>query len=287
MSLRGQTAVVGIGELPTRREYPGRTSESLCAEAVRLAIEDAGLRKSDIDGLVTRGGGMNPIEFADYIRIRPTYMEEISMHGASGSHGVAAAAAAIAAGYANYVILVYGGTRDPQAGGTGGDARGVWGGLLRAEWEGPYGPVVAANGGYALIKQRHMFEYGTTQEQFAKIAADQRFNAQANPNAVFYGQPATIKDVLESRMIADPLHLLECVMPCAGALTLVMTSTERAKSLPNTPVYVLGVGANATDRDPLWTAPRITQSPVVVSSRNAYEMAGYGPRDMQSAQFYD
>ena len=287
MSVRGQTAIVGIGELPTRREYPGRTGESLSAEAFKLAVEDAGLRKSDIDGLITRFE-MNPVEFAEYIRLRPTYLEGITLHGSSGSHAVAVAAAAIAAGYANNIVVVFGGTRDTEVGGfQPGAPRELPPAGPRTEWENPYGPVIAMNGNYALLKRRHMFEFGTTDEQFARVAANQRFNAQANPNAVFYGQPASLEDILQSRLVADPLHLLECVMPCAGALALVVTSAERAKSLPNPPVYILGVGAAASDHELVWQSPRLTTSPVTVSSRKAYEMARYGPRDMQSAQFYD
>ena len=99
-----------------------------------------------------------------------------------------------------------------------------------------------AGTGYALIYNRHMYEYGTTQEQMAKVAADQRFNAVENPNAVFNGQTATVQDVLNSRYVNYPLRLLECVMPCDGAAALVITTPERAKALPNRPAYLLGAG---------------------------------------------
>ena len=85
------------------------------------------------------------------------------------------------------------------------------------------------------MKRRHMYEFGTTQEQFARMAVNQRFNALTNPNAVFRGQPITIDDVLNSRMVNDPLHLLECVMPCAGAAACIVTSAERAKSFRSHP----------------------------------------------------
>ena len=85
------------------------------------------------------------------------------------------------------------------------------------EFEVPYGPVAGMNGPYGLMKQRHMYEYGTTQEQFAKMAVNQRFNALKNPNAVFKDQPITVDDVLNSRFINEPMHILESVMPCGGA----------------------------------------------------------------------
>ena len=137
------------------------------------------------------------------------------------------------------------------------------------------------------MKRRHMYEFGTTQEQFAKMAVNQRFNALNNPNAVFQDQPITLDDVLSSRMVNDPLHLLECVMPCAGGAACIVTSAERAKSLRHPPVYVLGAAAGVTSHDTIWQSPRITTTPVVISARKAFEMAGYGPQDMQSAQFYD
>lgn len=288
MSVRGKAAIVGIGELPTKRDYPGRSSYSLCAEAAKLAIEDAGLRKEDIDGVITSGEQGHPVEFAEHIGLKPSFCQGSTLHGASGAGAVAMAAAAIAAGYANNVLCVFGGSRDPAAGGTQPGAQRITPpSSPRTEFENPYGPVIAANGGYALLKQRHMYEFGTTDEQFAKIAADQRFNAQSNPNAVFYGQPATREDVLASRMVSDPLHLLECVMPCGGALACIVTSEERAKSMRQPPAYILGVGVGATDHDVLWQSPRMTVTPVVISARKAYEMAGYGPNDIEFAEFYD
>ena len=155
------------------------------------------------------------------------------------------------------------------------------------EFEVPFGPAPGANTGYALMKRRHIYEFGTTQEQFAKMALNQRFNGLTNPNAVFQGQPITIDDVLNSRMVNDPLHLLECVMPCGGAAACIVTSAERAKAFPQPPVYLLGAGASASDHDTIWQSPRMTTTPVVVSGRKAYEMAGYGPKDIQFAEFYD
>src|SRR5918999_5723228 len=116
--------------------------------------------------------------------------------------------------------------------------------------------------------------------------ADQRFNALQNPNSAFMGQPITIEDVLNSRYINEPLHLLECVMPAAGAAACIVTSAERAKSLRNKPVYVLGCGLEQANVA-LWETDKITTTPVRVSALRAFEMAGYGPKDVQFAEFYD
>jgi len=288
VTLRGSAAIVGIGELPTLRNYPGRTTNSLLAEAARLAIADAGLRKADIDGLMTRGTDVNPMDLAEYLGLDVGFCEGNTQHGSAGAHSVAMAAAAIHAGLADTVMCVLGGTRDPGSGGFGpGMARGPAPASIGSEFEAPFGPAAGANTGYGLMKQRHMYEFGTTEEQFAQMAVNQRFNALTNPNAVFKDQPITIDDVLNSRMINDPLHILESVMPCGGAAACIVTSAERAKSLPNPPVFILGAATGVTSHDVIWQADRITTTPVAISARRAYEMAGYGPRDMQLAQFYD
>ena len=288
MSLRGKAAVVGFSELPTLRNYPGRTTNSLCSEAIRLAIADAGLTKDDVDGLITRGSDVVPTDLAEYYGLKVSFNTGVTQHGSSGAHSVALAAAAINSGLANTVVCVFGGTRDPGLGGLApGVVRGTPPASKGSEFEAPFGLAPGANTGYGLMKRRHMYEFGTTQEQFAKMAVNQRFNALNNPNAVFQDQPITLEDVLSSRMVNDPLHLLECVMPCAGAAACIVTSADRAKSLRHPPVYVLGAAAGVTGHDTIWQSPRITTTPVVISARKAFEMAGYGPQDMQSAQFYD
>ncbi|MBI2872801.1 MAG: thiolase family protein [Chloroflexi bacterium] len=287
MSLRGKTAIVGFGEIPTERNYPGRTTESLCTEVARIAIEDAGLRKSDIDGLITREEN-NPLDVAQHMGIHPVFAQGMTLHGASGAASVMVAASAIYAGLATNVLCVLGATRDPEVGGAQPGAPRVPPPVsYHTEWEDPYGPVIAANGHYALLKRRHMHEFGTTDEQFAKIAVDERFNALLNPNAVWRGVPQTLEDVLKSRYVAEPLHLLECVMPCAGAGAVIVTSAERAKAMPNPPVYILGAGGAATNRSATWQAPEMTTTPVVMSAPRAFQMSRYSPKDMQFAEFYD
>ncbi len=283
MSLRGKAAIVGIGEIATERQYPGRTAYSLCTDAARLAIADAGLSKKDIDGLITSGEDVLPLDLAEYMGIQPSFTEGTTLMGASGAHSVALAAMAIDAGLASYVLCAFGATRDPAV---GGGRRGEPEAGKRAEFENPYGPVVAANGGYALMKRRHMHEFGTTDAQFAKIAVDQRFNALNNEYAVFKGKPTTLQDVLDSPMVSDPLHTLECVMACAGAFACVVTSAERARSMGQRPAYILGVGVGAT-HDLMWQSPDITTTPAAKSAPRALEMAGYGPKDVQFAEFYD
>jgi acetyl-CoA acetyltransferase len=283
MSLRAQAAIVGIGEIPTQRAYPGRSTVSLMAEAAHLALEDAGLRKEDLDGVITNVPAVSPLTFAEYLQLRVVFAEGASVQGASGAHSIAIASAAIHAGLCSTVLCVLGGVRNPDPGTpSAGSARSVG-----SEWEAPYGPGAAATGRYALLKRRHMYEFGSTDEQFAKIAVDQRFNALKNPNAVFHGQPITAEEVVSSRYVNEPLHLLECVMPCSGAAAAIVTSAERATSFRNGPVYLLGAGASATTHDVIWQESNMTTTPVAISARRAFQMAGYGPRDMQFLEFYD
>ena len=288
-SIRGETAIVGFYETPTQREFVGRNTYSLMAEAARGVIRDSGLRKEDIDGVIC-GENINSITLAEVLKIQPRYNHSMTTHGSSGASSVAIAAAAIAAGYANYVMCIFGESRPPSSSRLNAQMAALSGtprGSRATEWEAPYGPVIAANGGYGLIKQRHMFEYGTTQEQFAKVAVDERFNALKNPNAIWQDQPITIEDVLDSRMINAPLHLLECVMPCSGAGAVIVTSAERARALPNPPVYLLGMGGPATRHDTIWQEDDVTTTPVVLSAQNSLQMAQVNNRDIEFAEFYD
>ena len=288
MSIRGQTAIVGFAETPTLRNYGERDTLGLMAEASRGAILDAGLRKEDIDGVICPYT-IQSLELCEGLGITPRYTLGMTVHGASGAASIVTAATAVHTGLANYVLCVFGESR-PQSSSRLAGAAGARGGggpaSLVTEWEAPYGNVIAANGGYGIIKSRHMFEYGTTPEQFAKCAVDERFNALENENALWH-EPITIDDVLNSRFVNDPLHLLECVMPCSGANAVIVTTAERAKALPNPPVYILGVGGPATSHDMIWQEENVATSPVVQSAPTALQMAKYSAKDMEFAQFYD
>ncbi len=289
MSARGETAIAGFYEIPTEKEMPGRSTYSVLAEVARGAIADAGLRPKDIDGLVGQEG-LNSMTLAEVLGLKPRYTASMSTHGASGATSITTATMAITTGLADYVLCIFGESRvrsssrvTATAAARPTDAPGTRG----SEWEAPFGPVIAQNGGYGMMKQRHMFEYGTKQEQFAKMAVDQRTNALDNPNAVWKGQPITIQDVLDSRFTNEPLHLLESVMPCSGGAAVIVTSAERARAMPHSPVYVLGVGGPATSHDAIWQEENIATTPVVMTAPTALRMAEYNINDMQFAEFYD
>jgi acetyl-CoA acetyltransferase len=288
MTLRGKAAIVGFYEIPTEKEMPDRSTSSVLAEVARGAILDAGLRIEDIDGVIGQEA-LNSLTMNETLGLKPRYTSSMTTHGASGATSIVTAASVIAAGLADYVLCVFGESRQRSSSRVNAvsAAQRVAPTNRASEWETPFGPVIAANGGYGLIKERHMYEYGTTQEQFAKCAVDERFNALENPNAVWQGQPITIDDVLNSRFTNDPLHLLESVMPCSGGAAVVVTSAERARSMPHPPAYVLGAGGPATSHDTIWQEDRIATTPVVMTAPNALQMAEVNINEIQFAEFYD
>ena len=291
-TLRGVAAIVGVGELqPIKKAPTDKTGYGLQAEAGALAIADAGLMKKDIDAIIIEYPMMEPhfgppSYMADYLELPIHYGGMGSTMGASAASMIWRAAAAIATGMCETVLVLTGEVIDPMKMGmmmSGPQGMKMMG--PETQYSAPYG-IMGAPGAYAFIAQRHAYEFGTTDAQRARNAVDQRTNACANPKAMFYGRPITVDDVLNSRVISSPLRLLEVVMPVSGAAAVVVTSAERAKALPHPPVYILGAGEYITHSD-ISQHPHLTTSPVKESARRAYEMAGYGPRDMQMAQVYD
>ncbi len=283
MSLRGKAAIVGAWEHPTRFA-PNKTMFQIMAESARGALDDAGLTIKDVDGLCTTGvgmGWMGLLGFCDYLNLTPSYVDSTAIGGSSFVAHTAHAAAAIAAGLCETVLIVYGSTAASQrfAIGTGGVAGG---GEPCDQYELPFGPTTV--GSYAMIAQRHMHDYGTTPEQLAEVAVIARQHAALNPDAK-YREPITVADVLASRIVSSPLHLLDCCMISDGGGAVVVTSAERARDLKKPPVYLLGAGeavrhtARGT-RDFLEVA-------AAQSGRLAFERAGVSHREIDLAMVYD
>ena len=283
-TLRGAAAVTGFAELKPERRKPGRTAIGLAAELARDCVLDAGLTSGEVDGLITHIPFAHNIEFAEYLGLEPTWAHGVDQMGGSGAVRVGVAAAAVKAGLADNVLVV---VCSSQWGGFGGGTESVPDGH-GAQFVRPHGPGPGANYEYAQIATRYEHLYGLTDEERVAIAVQQRENAQGNPNAVFYGTPATADDILNSRMVADPLRLLECVMPCIGGAAVMVSRADAADYTPHDPVYLLGAGA-ATDRGVpgLAYAADMTTSPVKVSAKRAFDMAGLGPQDMDVAEIYD
>lgn len=281
MSLRGKTAIVGVYEHPARYA-PHMTPYQIMAESARGALEDAGLTIADVDGLCTAGvGPIGVIALANHLNLRPSYLDSTNLGGSSFVAHVAHASAAIAAGLCNVALVLYGSTAASErfAVGTGG-AGGF--GDPPDSFETLYGPTVVGN--YAMAATRHMYEYGTTSEQLAEIAVTTRRHASLNPAAKFH-DPITTEDVLASRTVSSPLHLLDCCMISDGGGALVVTSAERARDLKKAPAYVLGA-AEAVRHTGVGQED-LLEVAAAQSGPQAMAMAGVNHRDVDLRMIYD
>lgn len=281
MAGQADAAIVGVHEHPTRGGS-GKNALHLQSEAAIEALAEAGLRVSDVDGLFSSNlPALTVVHLAEYLGIRPGYLDSTSIGGSSFLAHVGHAVAAVRAGRCKIALVTYGSTAasDKRPIGTG-EALGA--AVGSDHFENPYGPTVAAN--YAIAAQRHMFQYGTTSAQLAEVSVACRRHAALNPNAK-YREPINIETVLNSRLIADPLHLLDCCIITDGAGALVVTSAERARDARMQPIYVLGAAEStrhwgAGDEDITVTAGAAT-GPI------AFAQAGLKPSDVQMAMFYD
>ncbi|MFN0148249.1 MAG: thiolase family protein [Dehalococcoidia bacterium] len=293
MSLRGRSAIVGVAEFKPTRYTEGATTLGMLAQVAQEAIADAGMEPGEVDGLCVEAFAEAPFEapatVAEYMGLDIRFAEIVDLGGASGAGMVARAAAAITAGLCETVVCTTATRREKRT--TQGPRRSAGFSGRRidrtpvSEFDTPYG-AIGANYGYAMIANRYMHEYGVTPEQLAKIAVAQRYNACHNPDALFFGQPITVEDVLNSPVVVDPLHLLEIVMPVAGAAAVVVTSAKRARRLKRPAAYVLGAGGHTTHRS-ITFAPSLTTSAIKRSASDAFAMAGVRPKDIDVASIYD
>jgi acetyl-CoA C-acetyltransferase len=283
MSLSRKCAVVGAYEHPTRFA-PDKTMYQIMAESIRGALDDCGLSIKDVDGLLTAGMGMGAmaiVGFCDYLNLTPNFVDSTNIGGSSFVAHTAHAAAAINAGLCEVAVVVYGSTAASSrfAIGTGG---GGGGGDPCDQYEFPFGPTTV--GAYAMIAQRHMHDYGTTPEQLAEIAVTMRLHASMNPVAK-YRDPITVEDVLTSRVISSPLHLLDCCIISDGGGALVITSAERARDLKKKPAYILGAGE--TVRHAARGKRDFLEIAAAQSGRLAFERSGVAHKDIDMAMIYD
>jgi acetyl-CoA acetyltransferase len=289
VTLKRAAAISGIGEMRPSRSPDGRSTLGIWTEVSRQAVLDAGLSARDIDGIligppIVDFAPMWPAHLGEYLGVHPRYENVVDLGGASAAGMVWRAAAAIQAGFCSAVLCVTGEASDVDAF-YAPRARRPAQQLPAREFEAPYGPM-GVNSGYAIIARRHMHEYGTTARQLAKVAADQRANACANPDALYYGKPLTIEQVLESPLVVDPLRLFEIVRPCTGGAALVVTRPDIARKSPNRPAWLLGAG-EANRGMMLSQYESLTTSPIAQSAPTAFAMAGTGPGDIDLVSVYD
>jgi acetyl-CoA acetyltransferase len=277
-----RAAVVGVGA-SAQGKLPDETPLSLGVDAVTAALDDAGLTKDDLDGLLTMPGTTSPegpkhyLTLGGHLGINPALTGSFVMGGATAGALVQYAALAIDAGMATTVACVFadtartGGSRFNAPAGRG-DSWGIWGMFGNA-----------ANS--AMTAQRHMALYGTTSEQLGSVAVTCRKHASMNPNAVMR-EPITLDDHQSSRPIVDPLRKLDCCLISDGAVAVIVTGADRATSLRKSPVYLWGMGQGHTlqtfEHPEWWYLPH--QRDCV---SRAYRMAGVSPAEIDVAQLYD
>jgi acetyl-CoA acetyltransferase len=279
-----EVAIVGAA-LSDIGRVDAKTYYELHYQAASRALADAGLTKDDVDGFGSCGAGMlAPIEIAEYLGLRPNWIDSTGVGGSSWEFMVEHASAAIRTGQAEVVVLVYGSTAradlKTRRRGTSNLSFGARGGM---QFDVPFGHTLISK--YAMAARRHMYEFGTTIEQLAEIAVSTRDNASRNPEA-YYRDPITIEDVQSSRMMADPLTKLHCCIRSDGGGAVVVTSAERARDCAKQPVWVLGTG-EAVSHTTMSEWDDFTESPAVRSGRAAFERAGVTPDDIDCCQIYD
>ena len=284
-SLRNKVAIVGVGESDIGK-VPGTSGLGLNAQACSRALDDAGLKVPDVDGLLTAYSFTEPYtmlgsSLCEYTGLQPTLCASMVAGGASPGIMLRHAAQAIAMGTAETVLICAG---ENRATGLGRDAAvAVLAAVGHPQFEQIYGGSIP--GFYAMVARRHMHEYGTTREQLASVAVNTRAHAVLHPNAQMK-KPITLEDVMASKPIAEPLRMLDCCLISDAAGAFVVTSAERARDLRMNPVYLLGIGEKHT-HEHIMCAPSLTHFGTAESGRIAYEMAEVGPNDIDVAELYD
>lgn len=285
-SIAGRTAIAGIGTTEFARHI-GRGEELTALEAIRAALEDAGLGTGDVDGIFqVEGQKGEPWDVAQRLGVeRLRAFSTVGGGGGAACGPVVWAAVAVATGMCEVAIAYRARHRGSMQRPWAGSPARVTG---RRAFELPHGLVAPAQQ-IALTARRYLHESGAPEDCFARVAVAQRDHASRNSRAVFR-DPITIDDVLSSRMIAEPLHLLECCPETDGACAVVVTSVERARDLQQPPAVIAGVAQASTKRHSLMTnlhAPDPFEWPAKSAARDLYGMAGLGPQDVDVALLYD
>ena len=282
MTINSKAYIVGAYEHPTRKA-PDKTVAQLHAESARGALEDAGLTLADVDGYFCAGDapGLGMVNMVDYLGLNARHVDSSEMGGSSYIAHVSHAAQAIAAGKCNVALITLAGR--PRSEGSSGTQARNWGANLPDQpFEAPFNPVTVNL--YAMVAQRHMYEFGTTSEQLAWIKVAASHHAQHNPNAMLR-ELVTVEDVVNSPMISDPLHRLDCCVVSDGGGALIVARPEIAATLKRPKIKVLGAGEHVKGLlggqvDLSWSAAKI-------SGAAAFAEAGVTPSDIQYASIYD
>ncbi|HTT86763.1 MAG TPA: acetyl-CoA acetyltransferase [Acidimicrobiales bacterium] len=268
-------------------KLPHMSEHAVHGQAADRALADAGLTLTDVDGFGTTGFfPMYAVGVAEYFGVHPTYLDETNAGGASFEVLVEHAAYAIESGAAEVVLITYGSIQLSQMGrrlGTGGGG-GAGFAPGPAIYDALWGNTLVGN--YAMAARRHMHQFGTTAEQLASVAVTMRKHAGSNPQAQ-EREPITVEDVVSSRLVADPLHKLDCCVISDGGGACVLTTAERAADLDVTPIHLLGAAHATTHHMNLSAMDDLTVTPAAQCGPVAFGRAGIRPEDVDVAELYD
>ncbi|MFQ5875993.1 MAG: thiolase, partial [Dehalococcoidia bacterium] len=277
---RGKIAIVGASEADEIGTLPNKSVLTLHAEAARNALDDAGLKKEDVDGLFT--AGVNANQLTEYMGLVPRYVDSTVVGGCSFIMHVEHAMLALDAGIINVAVITH------------GESGRSWVGVppwrvdpseLYGQFEEPFG-TFGPTTLFSLPATRHMHQYGTTREQMAEVAVATRKWAAMHPKAKMK-DPITIDDVLNSRPICWPYNLLMCCLVTDAGGAVVLTRADRARDLEKKPVYILGTG-EAVAHDMVFMMEDMTTSECArISGKAAFDMAGVTHKDIDVAELYD
>ena len=283
MSVRHQVAIVGAAETTELGNIPGMSSIELHADSARNAIADCGIDPARIDGVAC--AGQSPVAVAQYLGITPRWLDGTSVGGCSFMLHVRHAAAALAADMCDTVLITHGESGRSRVGVGGFGGPGFGGATLQGQFEAPYGPTGPPTM-FPMGVLRYMKEFGLTHEQLAMVAVVQREWAGRNPRAMMR-DPITVEDVFASRLIAYPMHLLECCLVTDGGGALILTRADRAGDFPTAPVYVLGTGESSETPMVSQMEDFTTSKAFRVSGAQAFSEAGISPADVDHLMIYD
>ena len=273
-------AIVGVAESDVMGNVPDKSSLQHHAEAAHNALEDAGLSKNDVDGVLT--AGFSTLDTAEYMGIQPAFTDSTSVGGSSFVVHVAHAAAAIRAGYCEVALITHGQAgrsnrlsvpRDPN--------------LPGSQYEAPYG-IIGPPVNYSMACNRYMHEYGEerTRQAMAEIAVSTRKWANLNPKAMMHDTPMGFDDYHNSRWVSWPFHLLDCCLVTDSGAAIIVTTAERARSCRKQPVWVLGA-AEAHDHSIISQMPSLTSMTARDSGPKSLERSGLSHDDLDLTMIYD
>ena len=279
MSINGKAYIAGVYEHPTRKATD-KSLAQLHAESALGALKDAGLTKDDVDGYFCAGDapGLGPLSLVDYMGLKLKHLDATETGGSSYVLHVGHAAEAIAMGKCSVALITLAGRPRAEGMATGTAPRNYGSSAPDVAFEFPFGPTVVNM--YAMCAQRHMYEYGTTSEQLAWIKVAASHHAQYNEHAMLKNV-VTVDEVVNSPMIADPLHRLDCCVISDGGGAIIVTSPEVAKTLKRPLVKVIGAGE--APKHQMGGKVDLTYSGAVWSGPMAFDEAHVKPTDIKYA----